>query len=224
MKIVNSKYNLNIEMKEGITDVIIIENPKFFYDIVNNIYIQQSGEEGDFVLSDANKEISISKSLDIIINPFSMDFNEKRIQSKLYQQLFEVAVEKTKEKSDINYIAVKIIEDITSNVGYSGITYNMDFEWKSLFKLYDVKIDSKYERLIEKLIEYIKVLTCLCKVKVLCIVNIKSMLTEYEILELYHVASVFKIQLILIESCEKIKMLNEHIHIIDNDMCLVEKM
>ena len=40
MKIVNSKYNLNIEMKEGITDVIIIENPKFFYDIVNNIYIQ----------------------------------------------------------------------------------------------------------------------------------------------------------------------------------------
>lgn len=224
MKMVNSKYNLNIEMKEGITDVIIIENPKFFYDIVNNIYIQQSGEEDDFVLSDANKEISISKSLDIIINPFSMDFNEKRIQSKLYQQLFEVAVEKTKEKSDINYIAVKIIEDITSNVGYSGITYNMDFEWKSLFKLYDVKIDSKYERLIEKLIEYIKVLTCLCKVKVLCIVNIKSMLTEYEILELYHVASAFKIQLILIESCEKIKMLNEHIHIIDNDMCLVEKM
>lgn len=224
MKLVNSNYGLSIEMKEGITDILVIENPKCFADIVNDIFMQQNGDEGDFILSEDNKEIAIQKVLNIIINPFSLDFNEKRIVSKLYRDLTDVAMERIQEYSEINYKIVNELERITSVAGYSGISYNFDFDWKSLFKLYDVRIENNYETLIEKLIEYVKISSILCNIKVIVFVNLKDMLIKSELDELYKTASSIKIQLILIESCEKIKEADEHIYIIDNDMCIIEKL
>ena len=41
-----------------------------------------------------------------------------------------------------------------------------------MFKLYGVKIDSDYQTIIEKLVEYIKICSFICKYKLIIFVNL----------------------------------------------------
>lgn len=70
----------------------IIESPELFSRYVKELFEQSNGEEGNFVLSEGEKEISISKFAEIIINPFSINKNDKRILGKLYTRLNDLAV------------------------------------------------------------------------------------------------------------------------------------
>ena len=87
MKLVNKFYNLEIEFIENQVTVITIENPEAYSKIVGAIWNQVNGDEGDFVLSEREKIKNISKEVDCIINPFSLDCNNKKIVTHLYQEL-----------------------------------------------------------------------------------------------------------------------------------------
>lgn len=65
----------------------IIESSGLFSKYVVELKEQVSGEEGKFVLSDKNKEIDIKKKVEIIIDPFSIDVNDRKILTKLYSEL-----------------------------------------------------------------------------------------------------------------------------------------
>lgn len=56
----------------------IIESPKLFSGYVQEICAQSQGGEGRFVLSDGDKEIGISKAVEVIVNPFAVDINDKK--------------------------------------------------------------------------------------------------------------------------------------------------
>lgn len=60
-------------------------------------------------------------------------------------------------------------------------------------------------------------------VKILTLVNIKSYLSENELIELYQSASYNKIQLLLIESVERKLLSNEDVCIVDSDKCIIKK-
>lgn len=48
---------------------------------------QVEGKEGRFVLSDNEKEVDISKNVELIFNIFALDINERKLISKLYMEL-----------------------------------------------------------------------------------------------------------------------------------------
>ena len=51
MKLVNSKYNLDIEFEENISNTLVLENKQHMIDVIQNLILQLKGDEGDFVLS-----------------------------------------------------------------------------------------------------------------------------------------------------------------------------
>ena len=57
----------------------IIEAPELFAKYVGELYRQINKSEGKFVLSENNKEIDIAKHSEIIINPLSVEINNKKI-------------------------------------------------------------------------------------------------------------------------------------------------
>ena len=85
MRLVNSKYNLKIEFEENKSTELVVENKECMIDIVQNLLSQVDGIEGDFVLA-AEKEMKMEKDVLFIIDPFSIDFNNKKIITKLYEQ------------------------------------------------------------------------------------------------------------------------------------------
>lgn len=84
---------VHINLNEGIlVDAInctewVIESPEYFSEYVMELAGQVEGKEGRFVLSDNEKEVDISKNVELIFNIFVLDINEKKLISKLYMEL-----------------------------------------------------------------------------------------------------------------------------------------
>ena len=222
MKLVNSKYNLDIEFEENISNTLVLENKQHMIDVIQNLILQLKGDEGDFVLS-AEKNVKFDKVVEFIANPFEIDFNNKKIVTKLFEQLIAVASECVEEYNFINGKIVGILDDICSKIEYSNVEYNLEYEWKSIFKLYNVRIGENYNYLCEKIEEYVKVLADILHIKLLIFLNIKEYLTEEEIDNLQKICFYKKIFLLLIESEERFVLDNEKIFIIDKDRCLIVK-
>ena len=222
MKLVYARYGLQIDMKENRVDTLVIENPFAMVELVSQLWEQSNGGEGDFILS-FDKTLKIEKNMEVILNPFSLDFNNRKITSALYGVLEETANSYVLEKAEINSSCIQVLEQILLSQSYMGIEYELDFAWNELFKLYGVKITKDYSSLLEKLIEYIKIMATLCGVRVICLVNIKCYLNSEELLELIRNVHYNKIQLVLVESQEAEKIADENIYIIDKDNCLITR-
>ena len=214
MKLVNSKYNLDIEFEENISNTLVLENKQHMIDVIQNLILQLKGDEGDFVLS-AEKNVKFVKVVEFIANPFEIDFNNKKIVTKLFEQLIAVASECVEEYNFINGKIVGTLDDICSKIEYSNVEYNLEYEWKSIFKLYNVRIGENYNSLCEKIEEYVKVLADILHIKLLILLNIKEYLTKEEIDNLQKICFYKKIFLLLIESEERFVLDNGKTFIID---------
>ena len=83
MRLVNSRYGLDIEFAENSIITVIVEKPQYVTDIIQNIIKQNCGEEGDFVLS-GDKPIKFEKDVEFIIEPFSLELNNRKMCCKCF--------------------------------------------------------------------------------------------------------------------------------------------
>ena len=83
MKLVHPAFENQIIIYENKANVIVIENPELLTDIVFELKNQISGKEGSFILSNNMEYISLSKAAEICVDPFSLDFNSRKLISTL---------------------------------------------------------------------------------------------------------------------------------------------
>lgn len=114
MKLVNSKYNLSIEFNENESYSLVVENKEYMQDIVENLMRQVKGENGDFILSE-NKEMNISKNIYFIVEPFTIEFNDRKIMSKLYEKLLLITNDYPEAYNIINTDIVQALEKVTTD-------------------------------------------------------------------------------------------------------------
>ena len=221
MKLVNAAYGLEIDFNEGIPEVLILENEISYRNIAGEIWKQCNGEDGEFVLSDG-KILKLDKHMVVISNPFDLDFQNRKVISALYAKMSQIGSEKVVEKSLLNTQMINLIEDITDSINYTGITFQLDFDWNDLFKMYSVKVESP-DNFFIRIIEFIKIMSCLCGISIFCFYNLKNYLSEEELLLFYQEADYNKVNLFLIESFEAKPIDNEHTTIIDKDLCVIKK-
>ena len=69
----------------------IIESPQLFSKYLYELYAQTEGREGCFVLSNDDKTLEISKCSELILQPLSVNVNDKKILNKLYGELEKLA-------------------------------------------------------------------------------------------------------------------------------------
>lgn len=223
MRLTYSRFGLVIEMLENSLNTIVIENKSQMAIVVEEIFQQCEGLEGGFVLSDKNELVRIDKRMNLVIDPFRLDFNDKKIINKLYQQLGILSEDFIEDKEKINSSILRVLDNIISGIQYHGIAFNFELDWNNIFKLYGVRLEKDYKNLLEKLVEYIKIQAMLTENRICCLVNIRTYLNQNELLELHSVAENQKISLLLIEATEPIKIVDETLYIIDIDQCLVIK-
>lgn len=223
MKCVSINHFIDCEWEEYETLHLVVENPILMGDIVSEFYAMSLGEEGSFCLSEDNKEIPFGKMIEIIINPFGIDFNSRQIVNKLYSELVKAEEPFVLEKAEINARILDYLEKITSELAYNEISFDINLDTVKLLKMYDVKANPEYLSLTEKLAEFIKILSLLLKKKVLILVNIKSYLESDNINELKKMARYYKVSLVLIDNNEGAVFDDDVIYIIDKDSCIIKK-
>ena len=221
MKMVYGKWGLKFDFCENEAQLLVIENPGTFAEIIWDLQKQLEGEDRQIVLSDDEKLLS-SKYIEIIIDPFRLDINNRKVIGRLYQELKEISNE-----DFLDYVGnlctetVNYLEDLSSKLPYS-ISFNTELDPVNLFKLYDLKLEVETESLLQKLIEYLKVISALCGIKLVIFVNIKNYFNNIQILELYKTAFYCKINLFLIEATQNIRLAGEKIFILDSENCFIE--
>lgn len=223
MKLAYAKYNLVVELDENAPCVLVFENPGNIAEFLQDFHNQYNGQGEYFVLSEGEKIQKVNKTLDYLIDPFSLDFNKKSILNKLYGTMMNVAEELVEERAVVNTDAQVLLERILDKIAFTNVSYQTDFNWGDFFKMYDVKIETLYETLEEKLSDYIKISSSLGEFRGILMVNIKAYLTEEQLLELYQLCAYCKMSLLLVETSEKERVGQEKIYILDKDQCLIIK-
>ncbi len=67
-----------MELSENQVLNITVESPVKFSEVVYHICRQAGGEEGEFILSDIEKELSMEKRTVVVNNPLTVNCEEKK--------------------------------------------------------------------------------------------------------------------------------------------------
>ena len=182
--------------------------------------LQLEGNEGEFVLSEGDVILDISKCAEIIMNPFALDFEDRRIQKKLYTELQKKAYEEEMFLATQKMSAElqRYIFELESVCGYD-IEAGETIEIQMIFKAFGVKMEGGNYSFSEKIMQYMKIMSELMGKKLLIFVNIRSYLEKDQIQELMKNAVYNEITLLFIENIQRDFTKDKKYYIIDKDGC-----
>ena len=222
MRIIYSKYGIDLCLEENKITTIVIENPLVMSEVIRNISRQVNGEDGEWILSEQDKIFSIEKSSMFLDNPLMVNCNEKRILTRLYKELSEQAnTLMYEEYTQINSYIVSFLERLLDTVPYH-LDMEVDMDLTGILKLYGVKIESDGVSVLEVLIDYLRALSSICNIHVIWILNVKQFLTVGEVQQLYEFCFYEKIYLINLEGQKNYNLEQEKCVIIDKDLCIID--
>jgi len=222
LKLVYSDYGIEIEFEENKVQVVVVESPVIYSALLRDLWAQLNGDLGGFILSERDKEYKLSQRAEGIFNPFAVNANNKKILTKLYQELKDLANEQLPDKTSLfNATLIEYLDNIVNLVPYH-LKYEMTPDVSALFKVYDIGIDTDDGSMLNVLVDYIRALRQICHIDILFLVGIKNYLSEAELLQLYEAAAYEKMYLILFESSDRRLLEYERKLIIDSDCCIIK--
>lgn len=209
----------DLVLSDEAVQILVVENADEFYNIVSELYNQFDGEDGNFVFKLKDEIVSAEKNGVMICNPFHLDYNDKKIISLLYKVLEKESLgDALPQYNEVVSSMIKYLEEISFNVPFK-LSYN-EPQPAEIMKVCGLKIESSYDTLLEKIICFINALIELKKCKFFVFVNLKSVLSDEKLLNLYSHCKNEKVGLLLIESSIIRNLLpEEKAVVITEDLC-----
>jgi len=202
-------------------NILIIERSSYFYKIVKELHMQSKDLGGEFVLSDKNITLPLSKNISLITNPFTIDPNERDTINGLFSKM-KIDAMGEELYLDTNELILKLefkLQNIMSRQPMQLVMENLDMI--NLFKIANIKFEIS-EPLLEKLCDYVSILSEYRKIKLFIFINIKSYMTESDLEQFYTFVQYQKINILLIERYSSNHLKSEKIKIIDEDICEID--
>lgn len=222
MKLYNSKLGLEVDFDENQVINLTVESSDVFADFVYNLYKQVGGDEGDFVLAEAEKTLSMAKNACIVTNPLIVNCEDRRIMNQLYKNLSDhVAKEHFEKFAEVNQHIIGFVDYVINTSEYNLVT-DTDFVVANLLKYCNVHISTEYENFAEKFIDYLRANKTICKLDVVFVINLKQYFNENYLFEIYKFCFYNKIFLVNVENIKSEAIEGDKYVIIDKDLCLLE--
>ena len=222
MKIINKNWQRKIEIEDNIIYTLVFENKKYYRENIIELINQHKGNEGSYILSNDNKEISFEKNSYIITDIFNIDINNKKVLSKIYSSLLKEIVEDISSYNELSTNIRVYFEKLIFNSSLE-IEQGEEIDMSSLLKLGDFKIHVENDDILEKFLKFLKVLSELCSYKIIFVVGLHTVFTQDEIIEIYKEVCLNKINIINIEYQQFNNLSNENykeiVYIFDGDNC-----
>lgn len=220
MKLVHPDFGFQMQFGQGNACELVIESPGLFAKYVQELLRQTEGEEGDFVLSEGDKEYPLSKCAELIVNPLAVDINDKKILNKLYHELAEQSVE-----DEMYLLTQKVTADLQSyfyqleqRCPYM-LESDMEIDMIAVFKALGVKLENYSGDFFENIVQYTKILAELIGKRICIFVNIRSYLDEVQMGQLVEMAVYNELALLFIEKTQDGFSNGIVRYIIDKDNC-----
>ena len=222
MKIINKNWQRKIEIVENTIYTLVFENKKYYRENIKELISQHKGNEGNFIYSNDNNEISFEKSSYIITDIFNIEINSKKILTKIYNSLSKQIIDDTVEYNELTTHIREYFEKLIFNSPFE-VEQGEEIDINSFLKLGDFRIHIEEDDILEKFIKFLKVLVQLFGINIIFIVGLHNVFTDEEIKEIYKEVCVNKISIINIEYRQFDNLSDENyiekVYIFDKDNC-----
>ena len=221
MKLLIPQCSLELYQTENTIDILTIEEPYTFASVVGDLWQQVTGNDGDCMLSELGASMAISKSADIIFNPFSLDCNNSKVLKVIYQVLErEMDTETIELRGKIQQDLLELMDHIAETEWYP-LAYDVNLELPTVFKLCNLKLDFQESALLERVHNYVRIMHQVCGVRLFVFVNLKQYFSNRELDLLYQDFLYENIWVVDFESAFRQVIEHENNVIFDKDFCLI---
>lgn len=221
MCLAHTKSSIKVDIEEGKTSVLVMENPIVMREYLLELETQLQGESGDFVLSVDYEPVSISKNLLLVKDPLNIDCNDKKILTKLYQNIAdEEKMQSYVERDKFDKAYLEYLRELCL-LSPLPLSYDERLSLGELLKSAHVVIDYIVGNYVENLWHYIRAMSDLLHIKLFVFVNLKCFLSNEEMDLLYRQCFYEQKQLLLIESFDSPFRTDEKKCVVDADGCVI---
>lgn len=201
MKLCIKYLDNNLVLNTSEVCALEIENKRYFYRVVNDLYMASNGNiSDDIVLLDKNdKEINISNKLKIFLNFFDFGLTDKKYTNDISKYIANNITDENKDLLAKQYnkiisIYKKILNDIDL-----PLIIDSEISIENITKIMKININSSKD-LLSNIFILIDLENLFHTKNILVFINLKQYLMNEEIEELYKYSIYNEVQLLLIDS------------------------
>lgn len=198
---------------------LVVEEPVFFRVLIQDLYDQIDGTEGNFVLSEDDEECKIGTWVELIDNCLHFSLNSRSLLGKITSVLEHAAV------SESYFLKTSgILQQIEQYFHELSFEFSSDIVYKQctvagLLKALGVSLREDYDDLLEKLIDYMELVREFERDKLFVIVNLRSFFADDHVERFLETALLHRYRILLLDSVSRKKLAHERRITIDNDLC-----
>lgn len=199
-------FENDIDFSKNHINVLQIQNKKLFAKMVssfNNMCKGLSVECDEVItLLEQDEIVDFTKNVLFVVDFLNFDFNQRRIQTVLYQYIDKIIKLEPEILSNINNLQDSIHIEFMSIMEEFPfeILCKKDSSILDILKMYGIRIKANVdEKIIEKLFKLVELVQCLDLAKLIILVNMKQYLDSDEIVEFYKYCVYNNVKLLLLE-------------------------
>ncbi len=224
MKLVHPDFFFPIEISETEIPVLILENPVCFRKFIREMREQAEGREGRWVLSEDNKPLKIAKTCELILDPFALDVNQRKMLTSLYDRVekFATSSELLLSWNQAESCFQKVTEELLSVSDEFALTHRNDISIIDFLRFMDVRFEADTNDIVGYMIDYMRISAQAAGTRLFILCNLKLFFDSQEIEYLYEQALYHKFSLLLVEgNAPAQKEEGEKWLIVDKDSCAI---
>lgn len=220
MKLVHPDLQFQINFFSDKIPVCIVESPFRWRMMQKELLAQYQGEEGDWVLSHNDKELKISKTVEIILNPLQLDENQRKLMNAFLKSFSENAtgVSYWKLGQELNIAVQKFFCEIENEYSF-GYQIAPEIDFTALAKAMHIQIETQYESDLERLLQYCILTEELLHTQLFIFWNLRNYFSNEEVAMFYEESIRRNWKILLMENFVSERIEGEKWYIIDKDNC-----
>ena len=177
MKLAYSKFFETLDFEKG-SQTLVVENVQLLRTIILQLKFQINNKIGDFILSDNDEILDISKNILLITDVFEISNLSKQLKNKL-QQYVETSYDNDDLYQDVFHKLIEFGNDLINSVPYP-LCFSQSLTKIDIIKMLDIQLEHNYSSLLEEVIDYIDIFSQIIKTKLFVFISLRSFLTDEE--------------------------------------------
>ena len=221
-KLIINNCNIIEDFNNNKNIILVIKNKKYIYLLVNSLLNEDIDNKYLLIIDDNNKQQNNDDFIEFIPSIFLLNFNSKKNLTIINKQIKNQYKTRIKETIEIIYT---YLLDLQKNICIDfdiELISNIDLIEDDILKLINFEIKDKYDSILDKIINYMKIINQLRKIKIFIFLNLSIYLNKEEIKLLLKESKYYDFKIILIENNEEIIDLFDTKRILDEDLCLID--
>ena len=221
MRLACPEYDLNYLFEENKATEFLIDSPDKYQEIISKLIAQFNGEDDSFVFSENDKELKLDKIADIILSPFQIENNNRKILAKIYQEsIKEQQATNSELIQQLQSYMERFVIEICEHSDYA-LTYDSNPEVVDVLKMFNVHVDDSEIDLAERIISYIKLSHRVLNVSLFVFAGLRAYFTDDVLDQILQTLSYEKVCVLLIERYDSKLLEHENRIILDRDDCII---